>query len=272
MKEKRFSLYKYLTLTKAGIMDGLAFKAGYFVVFFGNITYLMLIYFLWKAIYAASPEKVVSGMTFNDTMVYLVLASALFNLMEVFLVWCMAREIKNGDIILTMLKPMDYKIYMFLSLSGNIVVSFFISFLPTFIIVCLLTRGEIKLGINLLFFALSMIFALLINFSIDFMVGTLCLYTESSWGINIMKEVVVLLLSGATVPLAFFPEGLRRVMECLPFQAIYNTPLKILVDKDMSISDYMWLIALQLMWVVVMSVLSRIFFNASKRVITVNGG
>lgn len=58
-----------------------------------------------------------------------------------------------------------------------------------------LTDGTIHLGVNLLFFLVSVPLALTINFCIDFFIGTVCLYTQSVWGINIMKEVIVLLLS-----------------------------------------------------------------------------
>ena len=76
--------------------------------------------------------------------------------------------------------------------------------------------------------------SIIINYCIDFFVGTICIYTESIWGINIMKQVIVLLLSGATIPIAFFPETLKKIVYYLPFQSIYNAPLTILLDKTQS--------------------------------------
>ena len=80
------NLKKYLALTRVGMMEKLHYRLGTFVTLFGNLIYLVLIYFLWKAIYASSGSDVVNGMTLNDTLVYLVLATALFNFLEVFLV------------------------------------------------------------------------------------------------------------------------------------------------------------------------------------------
>lgn len=71
MSEKRkFSLSKYLSLTKASIMEGLAFPMSFAITIIGNLSYLILIYYLWKAIYDSSPTPVVNGMTFHDTMIY----------------------------------------------------------------------------------------------------------------------------------------------------------------------------------------------------------
>ena len=143
---------KYLTLTRAGIMEMFFFRASIMVSFAGNLIYLTIIYFLWKAIYDSSPTDVVNGMTFTDTMVYLVLATALFNFMEVYLVWQMGRDIQSGTIVLDILKPIGYQRLMFFKSSGNYIVSFLLTLIPTGIIVYFITGGAIHLGINLIFF------------------------------------------------------------------------------------------------------------------------
>ena len=147
-----------------------------------------------------------------------------------------------------------------------------LTFLPTFIIVAALTHGTIVFGWNLLYFVLSVIMAVSINYSIDFLTGTICLYTESIWGINIMKQVIVLLLSGATIPLAFFPEHLRNIVNCLPFQSIYNAPLSLLLDGQPEPQTVLQTLGIQLFWCVAMLLLSKLFWKVSLRQITVNGG
>jgi ABC-2 type transport system permease protein len=265
-------LKKYLALTRAGIIEALQFRLGSFVIVVGNLLYLIVVYFLWKAIYASAGTDVVNGMTFSDTLIYLVLATALFNFMEMYAVWEIGRAIQSGKIVLDLLKPMKYRTYLFWSYSGSFVTNFFMTFLPTFIVVAAVTHGAVHLGLNLLWFVVSVVMAIIINYSIDFIVGTVCLYTESIWGINIMKQVIVLLLSGATIPLAFFPEGFRRAVECLPFQSIYNAPLSILLDAHPEPKKLAMTLGIQLLWCVVMTVISKLFWKVSLRRITVNGG
>lgn len=266
------NLRKYITLTRAGMMESLHFRTSAFVTILGNIIYLVIIYYLWKAIYASTGTGIVNGMTFEATMIYLVLATALFYFMEMYLVWNMGRDIQSGGIVLKLIRPMSFKKYMFFSCSGSFVMSFFMTFVPTALIVYFVTNGAIYLGSNLLFFIISVIFGLLINFYVDFFVGTICLYTESVWGINIMKEVVVLLLSGASIPLAFFPESLRNVVMVLPFQAIYNTPLNLLIRHNLNNFDRITMIGIQLFWVVILSIITSLFWKKAVRQITVNGG
>lgn len=270
--KKTFMLGKYFALTKGGIMDSLAFPMSFAVTIIGNLSYLILIYYLWKAIYASSPTPIVNGMSFHDTMIYLVLASALFSFMECFIVWDIGRNYQTGDIAIQLMKPMDYQVFNFFYKSGSYVISFIIVFLPTLITVYIITQGGVSLGMNLIYFVISIIMAVLINFCVDFFVGIICFYTQSVWGVNIMKEVVVALLSGATIPLAFFPSAFRKVVDILPFQAIYNSPLQILIDTSLGTGDYLDMLLQQFFWVVLMILISRGFWIISKKKITVNGG
>lgn len=266
------TLSKYKSLVKAGIMDQLQFRMSMILIVVCNLLYLVLIYYLWKAIYASAGTDIVNGMTFSDTMIYLVFASALFNFMEMWLVWDMGRDIQDGKIVVDLLRPMPYRTFLFFNLSGNCVVKFVTTFMPTAIVVYFVSGARIPLGVNLIWFVISAGCSLMINFYINFMIGTVCMYTESIWGINIMKEVVVGVLSGATIPLAFFPETLRNVVLCLPFQAIVNSPLELLLHAEYGWQKIAEIIVIQLFWLVVLRLLSGCFFRISVKKITVNGG
>ena len=266
------NLKKYTSLLRAGILESLNFRLSTLVLFFGNLVYIAIIYFLWRAIYASSPTDVVGGMTFTDTLIYVVLASSLFSFMEMYFVWDIGRSVQSGKIALDLIKPMAYRHYLFWSYAGNLFTNFFSVFLPTFIVIEIVTKGAVVFGTNLLWFIPAVIMGLVINYNIDFFVGSICLYTESIWGINIMKQVIVLLFSGATIPLAFFPEWLKDIAYHLPFQSIYNTPLTILLMKDPSVSDVLPMILLQLFWCVFMTLFTSLFWKISIRQVTVNGG
>ena len=140
------NLRRHLALTRAGIMESLQYRLGTAVTLFANLIYLVLVYYLWKAIYASSGTDVVNGMTFTDTMIYLILATALFNFLEMFVVWDMSRSIQSGKIILDLLKPMYFREYTFWSYSGSHVVLFALTFVPTFIVVLIVTHGAIPMA------------------------------------------------------------------------------------------------------------------------------
>ena len=82
----------------------------------------------------------------------------------------------------------------------------------------------------------------------------------------------MLLLSGATIPIAFFPEAIKNVVNVLPFVAIYDSPLTILLNGNGDSAMVMEKLLIQLGWAVGLTILSHIFWKISVRQVTVNGG
>jgi ABC-2 type transport system permease protein len=268
------NLRKYFSLARAGMLEALQWRASIFISFIGNIIYLIIIYNLWRAIYGSLDDGVttVNGMTFTDTMVYLVLAMTIFNMLSTYVVWHMSGEIRSGSMILNLVKPIEYRTFTLFNVLGGDVITSAMIIVPTFVIVGFITNWAVPLGVNLLLFLPALLLARLISFYIDFFVGTICLYTESTWGIDMAKEVLILLMSGAIIPLAFFPDVFRQIAELLPFQAIYNIPLQILMGRAVTAHEVLPLFGTQLFWVGFLHIASGLFWRKSIKVITINGG
>ena len=137
-------LKRCLSLVRASILDSLQFRGALILTFVGNLFYLLLIYYLWKAIFASSESDIINGMTFSDTMIYLVFASALFNFMEMWIVWGTGRNIQSGQIIVDLLKPIEFRSFVFslificsiyfITLLDFLQEKFFCTFSPLFLI------------------------------------------------------------------------------------------------------------------------------------------
>ncbi len=262
----------FLCVVKMSLMHRLIFRSYIFISLGTNAIYMFMTYFLWKAIFDSTPNGVINGMTFKDTFIYLALSGCLMGVIVSYLEWNMSSDVKSGNIAVWFTKPISYPQYMFSRSFGNISTGFFLMFIPTFIFVFILTKGYIKVGINIVMFVIAFFIAVAINMLIDFLIGILSFSTENVWGISTMKDSVVYLLAGAIIPLAFFPEPIRNVVEWLPFQAIYNLPLQILINKNYVFKDYITQILIQLIWLVVLYVIAKLCYRkASKRMI-VNGG
>ncbi len=261
---------RYGAVVKIGILNGLVYRGHIFFTLITNMFYIVVIYFLWKSIYHHSDT--LNGMTFNQVFVYLALTGSIFVLFTTYVAWRMSHEIVQGQIIMDLSKPLDYQLLIFARSIGPLLIQFALNTAPSLIMIVLVFGGEIVTGINLLFFPISLLCAYLISFLLDYMVGLTAFYTESIWGINITKDLIVLFLSGALIPIRFFPEGIRQILYYLPFQAIYNAPVSMLVDPEMGLSDYLSMLGIQLIWVAAIWLTSRLFFGRAIRAVTVNGG
>jgi ABC-2 type transport system permease protein len=262
---------KYFALIRSGLMETLVYRMSFVIKIAGNLIYIIVIYFLWKAIFESAGTSTVAGMSFPETLVYLVLASSLFAVIDVYLVWDTYGLVQSGMIINDLIKPVGYRSFHYCPYFGNMISNFILTFIPTFFLVYFLSGGYFTLGINLLWFIVSVIIAIMINLSIDYFVSCIVLYTGSVWGINLAKETIVMLFGGALIPIAFFPEPLKTIVSYMPFQSIYNAPLMQLLG-DLSPQKRLEMLLVQLFWAVVVYVASELFWRRAVKIITVNGG
>lgn len=260
----------YLTVMKSVFMTILTYRVGLFFTLIGNLLYMVLVYFLWRSIYASA--ETIRGMTFNQAFVYLALASSIFVLLKTWTEWFISRKITDGSIIVDLIKPLDFQFQTMSSSAGFALGNLAIITIPSVLALVLLFGVEIELGPGLLFAPIALVMAFLISFSLDYVVGLTSFYTESLWGISMTKEIIVSLLSGALVPLQFFPDWAQRILRLLPFQAIYHVPLTMITTPNLDLLELAQMLATQVFWVVALLILSRLSFRQAVKVLTVSGG
>jgi ABC-2 type transport system permease protein len=261
---------KYLFMTRNSLMASMAYRTHYLFMLLGNIAYVVIVWFLWKAIYGDASS--LNGMSFDSAFVYLSLAMSVFILMQCWTEWFMSNTIITGNIVINFIRPMDYQVQLFFDQFGFMVSNIITTLVPTWLVLVFVFGIPIPFGANVLLFALGLVLAFAISFCVDYLVGMLGFYTESIWGISMTKEVIVLLLSGALIPFAFFPEGIKAVLVWLPFQAIYNLPLRLLLEPGMGAGEALSIFGTQAAWVVALVLASRLAFSRTAKVLTVNGG
>lgn len=250
----------------------LAWRFHFFMMSFANIVYLIFLYYLWRAIFDSSPEEKLNGMTFIQVFIYMALVSSVVVLFKTWTEWEMSERIINGNIIMDLIKPLDFQVkYFFKSLGAAIFNGITIT-LPVLIALYFFWGEHINGGVLFLWFILSGILAYLISYFFDFTTGVISFYTESIWGVSIAKETIVLFLAGAVVPIQFFPETVQKILALLPFQAIYYTPISILTNREITNVAIVKSIAVQIGWIIALGVLSRLFYNRAIKTVTVNGG
>lgn len=262
---------KYLAITRNALLSQMAHRGEFFFTSGTNLIFILLIYYIWQSIYSATPSSL-NGMTFNDTFVYLSLASSLFIIFMTWTEWFTSNLIITGDIIKHLVRPLNFQLFQLSYSLGVVTFKLITISIPTFILIFFIFQTEIAIGANLLFFIPSAILAFLISFHLDYMVGLTAFYTESIWGISVTKEAVVLLLSGALIPIPFFPESMQKILMVLPFQSMYNTPLSILISDGTSIEEYLIKLLIQCFWVTIFFFGSMFYFSRAVRVLTVAGG
>jgi len=260
----------YLALTRSSFMAVMMYRLSFVFTFIGNLLYIALLYFLWGSIYR--DVDTIRGMSFNQAFVYVALAGSIFTMVKTWADWEISYHITSGAIIMDLIKPLDFQLYVLSQTAGFLLFNFSMIALPSALVLFLFFGAEIEVGVGLFFLPPALILAFLVSFAIDYIVGLTSFYTESIWGISMTKEIIITLLSGALVPLQFFPDVAQRFLRLLPFQAIYHVPLTMLTSPDLGLEGCAGLMGTQAAWVLILFLLGRLFFTRASRVLTVSGG
>lgn len=120
-------------------------------------------------------------------------------------------------------------------------------------------------------FAVSLVLAYLVLFSLNFLLGLLSMLVMNIKQITWAYRGLVSLLSGALIPLWLFPAGLRAVLDVLPFRCVYDVPLNIYTGA-LNGGALAGQLALQLAWTAALFALGRAAWRAVHRRMTVQGG
>lgn len=260
----------YLALIKASVLVNLAYRGHFFFTLAGSILGMVLQYFLWKAIYAGA--AVMNGMTFNQTFTWVALSSTAFTTFVTYVDWDMCYSVIDGIIATDLIRPTDYQLFMLTARLGTLALNLVIVVLPSILVLTLVFKASIPVGINLAFFAVSLVLSFLMSYTMEFIIGLLSFKTNSVWGISEAKNVLVRVLSGSVVPLAFFPGWLRSVADVLPFRAMYDVPMRILLYDGADAAACLRGLGLQLAWCLVVGALSRLMLSRSLKSVNVSGG
>lgn len=262
---------KYRGIARNEFLSAITYREHFITSFFTQLLFFIVLYFLWRAIYAGS-DGTIAGMTMEETYVSISLAVCLLRCLSGGIEWEMHYQMMQGDIIMRMVKPLDYMYQMLWVKIGGMVVNFVTYLVPVFAVILLLFPDVIFVGVNIPVFILCMCISFLVMFTFEFMIGVFTFYTESVWGLSTVKDLIISFFAGVDVPVAFFPDWLKHVADVLPFKSLYNDPLQILLNETMGWQDYGRIIAFQLMWGILFWCLARGMYAVMQKKIIVNGG
>jgi ABC-2 type transport system permease protein len=260
----------YLALMRGSFTIGLVYRFGFLFTILSNVLYMSVAYFLWRSIYQNTAA--IHGMTFNETFLYVALGSTVFVLLKTYADWQVAHEIEDGSIAIYLTKPVDYQLYVLSFSLGGMLTNLVAVTVPVLLLLTLVFKVTFTFGPGLLVFPVSLFFAFLISYFFDYITGLCAFYAESIWGISATKEIIISVLSGALLPLPFFPDAIQKVLYVLPFQAIYYTPLMMVTRPNQDWGALASMLSVQAIWIVVLFVLARLFYNHAIKMLRVAGG
>jgi ABC-2 type transport system permease protein len=248
----------------------LAYRIWVWMQFAVQILSMTVLVYFWRAVYASSASDP-GGMTLQQTINYILLAQILLPLVTSRLIFEFGFIIRDGRVGIELLRPLDFQ--------GRYYVEGFVSmWISLALALPLLAFAWLVFGLDLpndlatwAAFLVALVLGHAVIFCFDWLFASLAFYTTETWGLSVVREAVAVFFSGALVPLAMMPAWLQSIAAALPFAQALAVPVSLLSGVlPASEAPRLWLV--QLLWLGVLALASRLFFGLAVRKVTVQGG
>lgn len=180
-------------------------------------------------------------------------------------------HIREGEVLRQLLNPVSYFGYQFGIKIGILLEALIVGGI-TFVLCSFLFGILPPTSItNLLFFLLMIALSIIVVFLFEMILGMTAFYTNSIWGIEVLKRAILNIFTGMIAPIALFPEFLQKIANVLPFQECIYTPISIYFG-ELGKAEILQALLKQCIWIAILYVIAKMVFQKAIKNITINGG
>lgn len=260
----------YLELASRSFAQQFIYRAATIAGLFTNGIFGIFLASIYLALYQSREDgAVVNGFDVQQAITFVWIGQALIMPVNLWGWWRISETIQSGQIVMDLLKPMNYFVYWLSQDLGRAAAQCLLRMAPTLVIGALFFELRWPAGPwRWAAFLLSVVGAVITSFGVRFILNLLAMWTIDHRGLNSISLVITGLLSGHLVPISWFPTVIRPGVNVLPFRAMIMTPIEIWLGQ---VSIWQGL-GLQLWWSVVMIGLSLAFMRQVERRVVVHGG
>ncbi|MBO9597963.1 MAG: ABC-2 family transporter protein [Cohnella sp.] len=260
----------FVSLMNRAMQNTFAYRTSYIITLLTYFISILSLYALWTAIFDGQDE--LAGMTWDQMKAYLMITFITNSLLSWYSETRISGKILDGSVSVDLLKPLDFQKARLAETLGASAVEgglglLFIAIISAFVSDVVTPQTLL----SWLLFVLGLAGSLAVKFGIVYLAGLLCFWSTGSLGIVWARIAITNLLSGALIPLAFFPEWLKQITLVLPFQGIVHTPATLFLDQA-GTSEAIQLIAVQWGWAVALWWAGKGLWHWAVRKITIHGG
>ena len=264
----------YLSLFRIRMVNSIQYRIAALAGISTQFAWGFMLILSFLAFYEGNPDAF--PMTMEQTVSYIWIQQAFLFL---FMLWAydysIFESIESGLISYDLVRPMDLYSRWFTTTSANRAAGAALRCLPILLVGFILPHPfRIVLPDNFAqvgFFFLSMILSLGVVVSFAMLVYVSAFFTINSRGTRTIAAIAGDFLAGSIIPIPFFPNALRRIVEFSPFGAMQNLPLRIFSGHIVGTELWQGL-ALQVFWLVALVLIGRVFMRRALRRVVAQGG
>lgn len=261
----------YFSLFRMRVLTGLQYRSVFWFHILTRFLWGFLEVLAFNAVYRMGGDF---SMTLSQTVSYMYMQQVTFSMFSVvFGDGDIQSSIAKGDVSVSLCRPMDLYGHWF-SLACGTRLSAALMSLPAILPALLMPEPfrAVLPGVGTLcLFFLSALLALGVTSACAMLMYISLFRLVSPRGVKVIVTAVTGFLSGGIIPLAFFPENIRRVLELTPFPSMQSTPLMIFCGT-LGGGDIVPALLLQVFWLVILVGVGQALMHRALRRVVVQGG
>lgn len=275
MKNLFNEMEEYFPFARSVIQRRMSYKIGFLMRIVGGLLQVLIMYYLWMAIFNSSPNGQIKGFTSSEMVVYIIISYITAQVININIEGTIAYEIRDGSVAVNLIRPISYKKRVFAESLGEVLLRSLTTLLPLwigFLVYRFVTIKELPPNIGtVLLFLISLFLGYMIMFLFNFIFGLSAFFVTYIWGFMVCKGVILRFFSGELIPIVFFPSAVQKALQYLPFSAINYTPVMIYMEK-FTMNELISALCVQVAWVAILYVLMNVLWQSAIKRLTVLGG
>lgn len=236
---------------------------------FTNTAFGFLLAYVLLAVYAERPE--VGGFDPADAVTFTFVVQGMLMVVGIFGDLEIAERVRTGDVVSDLARPVDYQAWWGAVAYGK--AAFYAVFrgIPPFLVGAIVFDLRVPGAAVWPWFVASAAVAVAVAYGWRFLLNLCAFWILDVRGPNQLGSLAAQFLSGAYVPIVFFPLWLADAARVLPFASMMQLPVEVFLGKHTG-GDVAGVLVLQLFWAVVLLALGRLVFARAVHRVVVHGG
>jgi ABC-2 type transport system permease protein len=209
-----------------------SYRAEFWIGFLGNVACQFgVAFFLWKAIFATQGAREIGGYTFGGLMLYYLLVPLVERVVYGQEMGYIAGEIYDGGLSRYLIYPVSYFRVKYLSHLAQATV-----FLAQLFLALAVFLAAFRTPFSLEWIAVAKTLPVMIASGLLFFIMCVNLemvafWADNVWSITVLNRMLIHLLGGGLIPLAFFPKWAQASLDWLPYTRMVSFPIRCLLGQ-----------------------------------------
>lgn len=236
-------------IIKTQIKRDIVYRLNFFIWSIVVPSWIVMDYFLWRAVYNFSGLTMIRGMTFEALISYYVASLILAVLTNASFDEWLSDQVRNGKLIKVINYPMSFIHFLFFRwLSKRLFINLSV-FVPPLILLGYYLVGFNILNSNIPLMLISIALAGILTFCFVFLFAMLAFWYKDIRGVKHLREGIIWFMSGVVIPINFFPQWFQNVSHYLPFQYMRYIPAQIMIGSTqvgsiMVLYQFIWAVTM----------------------------